>query len=166
MLIKHKEQRVGIFVDVQNLYYWAKNLYQAKVNFGALLTHCVAGRKLIRAAAYVIRGPQSIDDNFFKALEHQGFEIKSKDLQVFAGGTKKGDWDVGLAIDAIKLMNHLEVVVLVSGDGDYIPAVEYLQYNGTLVEVAAFGETASGKLKEIADDFIDISRHARKFLIH
>ena len=75
-------------------------------------------------------------------------------------------WDVGLAIDAIKLMNHLEVVVLVSGDGDYIPAVEYLQYNGTLVEVAAFGETASGKLKEIADDFIDISRHARKFLIH
>src|SRR3989344_3149626 len=100
MIIKHKEQRVGVFVDVQNLYYSAKNLYQAKVNFGALLTHCVAGRKLIRATAYVIRGPQSIDDNFFIALNKQGFEVKAKDLQVFAGGTKKGDWDVGLVIDA------------------------------------------------------------------
>src|SRR3989344_2490130 len=103
MLHKHKEQRVGVFVDVQNLYYSAKNLYQAKVTFGALLKDLVAGRKLIRATAYVVRGPQSVDDNFFAALEHQGYEIKAKDLQVFAGGNKKGDWDVGLVIDAIKL---------------------------------------------------------------
>ncbi len=165
MLIKHKEQRVGVFVDVQNLYYSAKNLYKAKVNFGSLLTHCVAGRKLIRATAYVIRGPQSVDDNFFLALEKQGFEVKSKDLQVFPGGTKKGDWDVGLVIDAIKMAQNLDVVVLVSGDGDYMPAVEYLRNHGVLVEVAAFGETASGKLKEGADDFIDISKNTRKFLI-
>ena len=165
MLIKHKEQRVGIFVDVQNLYYSAKNLYQAKVNFGTLLTHAVAGRKLIRAVAYVIRGPQSVDDNFFKALEHQGFEIKAKDLQVFAGGTKKGDWDVGLVIDAIKMSRSLDVIILMSGDGDYIPAVEYLQYNGVQVEVASFGETTSSKLKEAADDFIDISKNTKKFLI-
>lgn len=165
LLRKHKEQRVGVFVDVQNLYYSAKNLYQAKVNFGALMTHCVAGRKLIRAIAYVIRGPQSIDDNFFTALERQGYEVKAKDLQVYPGGTKKGDWDVGLVIDAIKMSRNLDVVILVSGDGDYVPAVEYLQYNGMLVEVAAFGETASSKLKEVADDFIDMSKHQRKFLI-
>lgn len=163
--IKHKDQRVGVFVDVQNLYYSAKNLYQAKVNFGALLDHCVANRLLIRAVAYVIKGPQSQDDNFFTALEHQGFEVKAKDLQVFAGGTKKGDWDVGLVIDAIKMSRALDVVILISGDGDYIPAVEYLQYHGVMVEAAAFGETASGKLKEAVDDFIDISQNKRKFLI-
>lgn len=165
MLIKHKEQRVGVFVDVQNLYYSAKNLYKAKVNFGALLTHCVAGRKLIRAIAYVIRGPQSVDDNFFLALEKQGFEVKAKDLQVFPGGTKKGDWDVGLVIDAIKMSGSLDVIVLISGDGDYVPAVEYLQNHGVLVEVAAFDETASSKLKETADDFVDMSKNTRKFLI-
>jgi len=165
MIIKHKEQRVGVFVDVQNLYYSAKNLYQAKVNFGTLLSHTVAGRKLIRAIAYVIKAPNSLEDGFFTALQKQGFEIKSKDLQVFAGGAKKGDWDVGLSLDAIKMLNHLDVVVLVSGDGDYVPTLEYLQNNGVLVEVAAFGETSSGKLKDAADEFIDLSRHPRKFLI-
>ena len=165
MTIKHTDQRVGVFVDVQNLYYSAKNIYQAKVDFGKLLTHVVAGRKLIRAIAYVIRGPQSIDDKFFSALSKLGFEVKSKDLQVFAGGTKKGDWDVGLVIDAIKMTRSLDVVILISGDGDYIPAVEYLQYHGVQVEVAAFAETASGKLREVADDFIDISKNTRKFLI-
>ena len=165
MLIKHKEQRVGVFIDVQNLYYSAKNLFQAKVNFGALLRDLVAGRKLIRATAYVIRGPQSIDDNFFLALEHQGFEVKAKELQVFAGGTKKGDWELGLVIDAIKMSKNLDVVIIVSGDGDYVPAVEYLQYSGVLVEAAAFSETASGKLREAVDDFTDISQNKKKFLI-
>ncbi len=166
MIVKHKEQRVGVFVDVQNMYYSAKNLYQGKVNFGALLTSVVAGRKLIRATAYVIRGPQSEDDHFFTALEKQGYEIKAKDLQVFAGGTKKGDWDVGIVIDAIKMSRSVDVVVLISGDGDYVPAVEYLQNHGILVEVAAFGETASGQLKEKADDFLDISKQIKKFLLH
>lgn len=163
--IKHKDQRVGVFVDVQNMYYSAKNLYQSKVDFGKLLNHVLAGRKLIRAVAYVIRAPNSAEDNFFTALQHQGFELKVKDLQVYAGGNKKGDWDVGLVIDAIKMSQSLDVIVLISGDGDYIPAVEYLQYHGVQVEVAAFGETASGKLKEVADDFTDISKHAKKFLI-
>ena len=165
MIRKHKEQRVAVFVDVQNLYYSAKNLYQSKVNFGVLLTDLVAGRKLIRANAYAIRGPNSEDDNFFSALEKQGYEVKVKDLQVFLGGNKKGDWDVGLVIDAIKMSTNIDSIILVSGDGDYIPAVEYLQYHGVLVEVAAFGESASGKLKEAADDFTDISKNKKKFLI-
>lgn len=164
-MIQHKEQRVGVFVDVQNLYYSAKNLHQSKVNFGKLLQHIVAGRKLIRAVAYVIRGPQSIDDNFFQALNKQGYEIKSKDLQVFAGGNKKGDWDVGITIDAIKMSQSLDVIILVTGDGDYIPAVEYLQNHGALVEVAAFEETCSSKLRERADNFINISASKKKFLI-
>lgn len=165
MIQKHKEQRVAVFVDVQNLYYSAKNLYQSKVNFGALLTEMVAGRKLIRANAYVIRGPNSEDDNFFSALEKQGYEVKAKDLQVYAGGTKKGDWDVGLTIDAIKMSPNIDSVILISGDGDYVPAVEYMQNHGVLVEVAAFGESSSGRLREAADDFVDISKNKRKFLI-
>lgn len=163
--MKHKEQRVGVFVDVQNLYYSAKNVHQAKVNFGKLLVQLVAGRKLVRALAYVVRGPNSVEDNFFNALDKQGFEVKVKDLQVFAGGNKKGDWDVGLVIDAIKMIRALDVIILVSGDGDYLAAVEYLQNQGIIVEVAAFGETCSAKLIEKADDYFNISGHGKKFLI-
>ncbi len=164
-MIKHKEQRVGVFVDVQNMYYSAKNLFLAKVNFGKILEEAVAGRKLVRALAYVIKAPNSIEDNFFTALDNLGFEIKAKELQVYAGGNKKGDWDVGLVIDAIRMSRNLDVVVLVSGDGDYIPAVEYLQNNGVMVEGMAFEETASTKLIEKVDDFTNLSSNKRKFLI-
>jgi uncharacterized LabA/DUF88 family protein len=164
-MIKHKEQRVGVFVDVQNLYYSAKNLYQAKVNFGKVLEEAVAGRKLVRAVAYVIKAPNSLEDNFFQALDTMGYEIKSKDLQVYAGGNKKGDWDVGLVIDAIRMSRNLDVVILVSGDGDYVPAVEYLQNNGVMVEAVAFQETTSSKLIDKVDDFTNLSASKRKFLI-
>src|SRR3989339_1628059 len=118
-MIKHKEQRVGIFVDVANMYHSAKNLYSAKVNFKEVLKTATAGRKLIRAIAYVIRSESEEERSFFGALDNQGFEVKAKDLQVFAGGAKKADWDVGVAIDAIKLADRLDSVILVSGDGDY-----------------------------------------------
>lgn len=164
-MIKHKEQRVGVFVDVQNLYYSAKNLYQAKVNFAKVLEEAVAGRKLVRAVAYVIKAPNSLEDNFFQALDTMGYEIKSKDLQVYAGGNKKGDWDVGLVIDAIRMSRNLDVVILVSGDGDYVPAVEFLQNNGVMVEAVAFQETTSSKLIDKVDNFTNLSASKRKFLI-
>jgi len=163
---KHSEQRVGVFVDVANMYYSAKNLYNAKVDFGKILDSVVAGRKLIRAASYVIKADIEPEQDFFNALEKQGYELRVKDLQVFYGGAKKGDWDVGLSIDAIKLADKLDVVILVTGDGDYIPLVDYLQYNkGCRVEIAAFRKTASGKLIEHADDFLDLDLNARKYLI-
>ena len=162
---KYKDQRVGIFVDVQNMYYSAKNLYEAKVNFKKILEEAVASRQLVRAIAYVVRGPNSEEDNFFTALDKIGFEIKTKDLQVYWGGTKKGDWDVGICMDAIRMAAKLDVVVLVSGDGDYIPLMNYLKYSqGCIVEVMAFSKTASSRLKEEADLFTDISEDG-KFLI-
>ena len=162
---KYKDQRVGIFVDVQNMYYSAKNLYEAKVNFKKILEEAVASRQLVRAIAYVVRGPNSEEDNFFTALDKIGFEIKTKDLQVYWGGTKKGDWDVGICMDAIRMSGKLDVVVLVSGDGDYIPLINYLKYSqGCIVEVMAFSKTASSRLKEEADLFTDISEDG-KFLI-
>ncbi len=164
--IRHKDQRIGVFVDAQNMYHSARNVYGAKVNFQEILKTAIAGRRLIRAIAYVIKTESGEEKTFFEALAKQGFEIREKDLQIFLGGMKKADWDVGLAVDAIKLANKLDVVVLVSGDGDFEPLVEYLKTNkGCLVEVIAFFESASKKLSESADDFTDLSKNPNKYLI-
>jgi len=165
-MIKHKEQRVGVFVDVANMYHSAKNLYGAKVNFKEVLKTAIAGRKLIRAIAYAIRSESEDERGFLTALDSQGFEVKTKDLQIFAGGAKKADWDVGIAMDAIKLADNLDSVVLVSGDGDYVPLVTYLQENkGCQVEVVAFGKTTSSKLIEASDDYTDLGQDTKKYLL-
>ena len=164
-VIKHKEQRVGVFIDTQNLYHSARNLYQARVNFGAVVKDAVAGRKLVRAVAYVITTEAGDEKNFFEALTKLGIETKTKDLQVFHTGTKKGDWDVGLTVDAIKMSPRLDSVIIISGDGDFITLVEYLQTNGVQVEVVSFGKSTSGKLREVVDDFLDLSENPRKYLI-
>ena len=164
-MMKHPEQRVGVFVDVQNMYHSAKNIYNARVNFKEILKTSVANRKLVSAIAYVITSPNKEEAPFFEALEKSGYKIKTKDLQIFPGGAKKADWDVGLAMDAIKISNKLDVVILVSGDGDYIPMVEYLQNNGTQVEAIAFAESSSRSLQEAVDDFTDLSKDKRKYLM-
>jgi uncharacterized protein (TIGR00288 family) len=165
-MIKHKDQRVGVFIDVGNMYHSAKNLYDTRVNFKEILKTAVAGRKLIRALAYVVKSNSVEEETFFEALEKQGFEVRMKDLQIFAGGAKKGDWDVGMSVDAIKAADKLDVVILVTGDGDFIPLVTFLRENkGCLVEVIAFGETTSGKLIETADDFIDLGKNLTLYLL-
>jgi uncharacterized LabA/DUF88 family protein len=164
--LKHKDQRVGVFVDGSNMYHSSKALYQTNVNFGKILEQAVAGRKLVRAISYVIRSSGQEEQAFFDALEKQGLEVKSKDLQVFSSGAKKGDWDVGIAIDTIKMAPRLDTVVLVSGDGDFATLVEYLKStHGCRVEVMAFGESAALKLKEAADEFVDLSEDRKTFLL-
>jgi len=164
-MIKHQNQRVGIFIDVGNMYHSAKNLYGARVNFAEVLKEAVGKRQLIRALAYVIESKSEEEIKFFEALSKQGFEVKMKELQVFASGMKKGDWDVGITIDMIKMSSQLDVIILVTGDGDYVPAVEYLQYHGSRVEVVGFSENTSARLKEVAEDLLDLSQDPRKFLI-
>ncbi len=165
-IIKHKGQRVGIFIDTQNLYHSAKNLYKSKVNFGNVVKEALAGRQLIRAVAYVIRTESEEEKGFFEALNKIGIETKIKDIRVFAGGAKKADWDIGMAIDAIAMSEKLDAIVLATGDGDFVPLVEYLKYTqGTQVEVIAFGKSASGQLREAVDDFIDMSDDPRTYLI-
>lgn len=165
MIIKHPDQRVAIFIDTQNLYHSARNLYKSYVNFGNVLKDSLAGRKLIRAIAYVITSEAGDEKAFFDALTKVGIETKTKDLQVFSSGAKKADWDVGMAVDAIKLSHKIDAAVIVSGDGDFIPLVEYLQMNGTQVEVVAFGKSASMKLKEACDDFLDLSENSNRYLM-
>ncbi len=164
-VIKQKNQRVGIFIDTQNLYHSAKNIYKAKVNFDQVVKEALAGRYLTRAVAYVVTTETGEERNFFEALEKMGIETKTKNLQVFAGGAKKGDWDVGLAVDAIKLAPKLDAIVLVTGDGDFVPLVEYLKNQGCQVEVASFGKSTSARLLEAADDFIDLDGNPKKFLL-
>lgn len=164
-VIKHKAQRVAIFIDVQNLYHSARNLYNARVNFKEVLKAAVAGRSLVRALAYVIKTESGEEKTFLEALTKIGIETRIKDLQIFPGGMKKADWDVGMAMDAVKLGNRIDAIVLMSGDGDFIPLIDYLhEVNGIQVEVMAFGRSSSQKLKEVADDFIDLGAD-RKFLM-
>ncbi|MFA6190453.1 MAG: NYN domain-containing protein [Candidatus Staskawiczbacteria bacterium] len=162
---KPKEQRVEVLIDVQNLYYSAKNLYHSKVNFQEVLKQAVAGRKFIRAFGYVVRTKTGEEAPFFDALSKIGIETRVKDLQEFYGGAKKADWDVGIVIDAIRTAPGVDVIVLVSGDGDFIALVEYLKNMGKRVEVVAFGRSTSGKLKETADEFIDLDEGLSKFLL-
>ncbi|MFA5777253.1 MAG: NYN domain-containing protein [Parcubacteria group bacterium] len=165
-MAKFLEQRVGVLVDIQNLYYSAKVLYGKKVNFKKVLEEATSGRKMIRAIAYGIKTMEGQEEKFFDALNKQGFEVKTKDLQIFPGGQKKGDWDVGIAVDAIKMSKTLDAVVLISGDGDYIPVVKYIQNTtGCRVEGMAFLESTSNKLVEELDDFTNLSENKKKFLI-
>ena len=126
-VIRHPDQRVAILIDTQNLYHSAKNLYKSKVNFGTVVKAALGERKLIRALSYVVNTESGEEGAFFEALEKVGIEIKTKDLQIFYGGAKKADWDVGLAIDAIKLSSKVDSIVLATGDGDFIPLVEFLK---------------------------------------
>lgn len=209
----YSNQRVGIFVDVSNLYHSAKNLYQGRVNYAELIKHLVGGRQLIRAMAYVVRsegvepqqarghmrmaekdqaaavslapgsangdsngngsggngdganGGMSSEASFFEALEKAGLELRMKDLQIYAGGMKKGDWDVGLTVDVIRMMPFLDVIILVTGDGDYIPLVNYVKWaGGRVVEIASFRRSASSKLVEAADEFVNIETIPRAIM--
>lgn len=165
-VIKHEAQRVGVFIDTQNLYHSAKNLYKARVNFENVLDEAVADRILIRAMAYVVTTESGEESNFFEALANMGIETKTKDLQVFYGGAKKADWDVGMAIDAIKMAPKLDAIILATGDGDFVPLVEYLRTKeGCQVEVISFGRSSSSRLKESVDDFIDMDADPNHFLI-
>lgn len=159
-MINSKEQRIGIFIDVQNLYHSAKNLFNCRVNYKELIKELTANRKLIRAIGYVVKTDVTEGEAaFFEALEKAGVELRMKDIQIFPGGTKKADWDVGMAVDAIRMSSMLDAIILVTGDGDFLPLIDYLKWGlGRHVEAAAFGRSTSGKLKEAADTFIDLDK--------
>jgi len=161
---KHKGQRVAVLIDVQNLYHSAKNLYRARVNFQAILKTAIAQRNLIRAFAYVVRTKTGEEKAFLDALIKLGIETRERELQEFYGGLKKADWDVGISIDAVRISPSIDTICLVSGDGDFLQLVGYLKNQGKRVEVIAFGRSASSKLREAADEFIDLGKSPSKYL--
>lgn len=164
-VVKHPEQRVAVLIDTQNLYHSAKNLYKSKVNFAGVLKSALGGRKLVRALSYVVNTESGEELPFFEAMEKIGIEIKTKDLQIFYGGAKKADWDVGMAVDAIKLSSKVDAIVLATGDGDFIPLVEYLKSQGCQVEGITFGRSASSRFREVVDDFTDLDDDPNQYVI-
>ncbi|MBW2998977.1 NYN domain-containing protein [Candidatus Woesearchaeota archaeon] len=156
--MNHKNQRVAVFVDVQNMYYSAKQLYNSKVNFNKILNDAVDGRRLIRAMAYAISADVQGENKFQDALAKIGYEVRLKDLQIFYGGAKKGDWDVGIAMDVVRITPKVDVIVLISGDGDFQDLLEYVRAQGCRAEVMAFGKTASSRIKAASDHFIDLGK--------
>lgn len=159
------EQRVGVFVDVQNMYYSARAIYGKKVNFKNILDEGVAGRRLVRALAYGITTEEAHEGEFHEALAKQGFEVKTKPLQTFIGGQKKGDWDIGIAMDILRLEPKIDVAILVCGDGDFVPLVKFARERGIRMEIMAFRESTSSALIEEADSFHDLSQDPNRFLI-
>jgi uncharacterized LabA/DUF88 family protein len=165
MNMKNPDQRIAIFIDVQNLYYSAKALYNAKVNFAEIVNTATAGRKLIRAIAYTVRAAMPEEKSFFDALEKLGIEVRTKDLQTFVGGQKKADWDVGIAVDVLTMAPKLDAIVLCSGDGDFQLLLHHAKSEGCRAEIISFGKSTSNKLIEEADDFIDLDTESSRYLL-
>lgn len=159
------DQRVGVLADSQNLYHSAHSIYSQNVDYRELMQAAVGNRRLTRAIAYVIRADSEDEESFFDALHDIGFETKIKDIQRFADGSIKADWDVGLSLDAITLASHVDVVVLCTGDGDFTRLCWHLRHEGVRVEVAAFRESTSTDLIEAADAFTDLSEQPDRFLL-
>ncbi len=165
MTAVHPTQRVGILVDSQNLYHTAQSLHSQNVDYAALLERAVRGRELVRAIAYVIRADSEDEERFFEALSEIGFETKIKPIQTYADGTKKADWDVGMSLDAVTLADHVDTIVLCTGDGDFTRLCSHLRHEGVRVEVMAFQQSTADALIEAADAFTDLDAPSEEFLL-
>ena len=146
-------QRVAIFVDVQNMFYAAKHLYGSKLNFARLQDYVARDRPLVRSIAYVVQTPEIDQSNFLAMLRSNGYEIRSKDLKQRPDGSAKGDWDMGLALDALAMAERLDVIAIVSGDGDFVDLVNLLKARGVRVEVYSFPYSTAEELRSAATEF-------------
>jgi len=161
----HPNQRVAVLADSQNLYHTAQSLYSRNIDYSSLLNEAVSDRELTRAIAYVIRADSPEEEKFFDALVDIGFETKIKEIKTFGDGTKKADWDVGMSLDAVTLANHVDTVVLCTGDGDFSRLCSHLRHEGVKVEVMAFGSSTAEELIEATDEFTDLSDDENRFLL-
>lgn len=158
-------RRVGVFIDVQNMYYSARNIFNRKVNFASIVEKTVGEADLIRAIAYTISTKTGDESAFFEALRKKGIEVASKELLEYNSGVKKGDWDVGITIDIVRMLDMLDVVVLVSGDGDYVPLANHVKSRGRIMHVASFRESTSTALVSAVDIYTNLSDDQKTFLI-
>jgi uncharacterized LabA/DUF88 family protein len=155
-------ERIGVFIDVQNMYYGARQL-KGKLDFDALMQAAVQDRRLIQATAYVVESKEIDQSGFIALLEQRGIEVRRKTLQVRADGSMKGDWDMELALDILEAVAGLDVVVLVSGDGDFTSLIKRVRRQGPRVEVIGFPRNTAKSLIGAADRFVPLDR---KFMIY
>lgn len=153
--VPESQKRVGIFVDVQNIFYASKQ-FNSRLDFDKLLKISVGSRRLIRAIAYVVQSPDVDQSSFISMLQQKSYEVRRKDLRQRSDGSAKGDWDMGMAIDVMRFVNTLDVVVLVSGDGDFVSLVNLVKTIGPRVEVVSFLHNTARDLINSADKHIPI----------
>ncbi|MBI4722247.1 MAG: NYN domain-containing protein [Candidatus Stahlbacteria bacterium] len=138
------------------MFYAAKKQHEARLDYVKLLHHIVKGRRLISAIAYVIENPEIDQTSFFSLLSHHSFKIRKKPLIQRADGSQKGDYDMEIALEILNFVDQLDIVALVSGDGDFVSLVETIKMRGPRVEVYAFTQNTALDLKEAADNFFPI----------
>jgi uncharacterized LabA/DUF88 family protein len=161
----HPDQRVAVLADSQNLYHTAQSLHSRNIDYSSLLESTVDGRALTRAIAYVIRADAPEEESFFDALVDIGFETRIKEIRTFGDGSQKADWDVGMSLDAVSLADHIDTMVLCTGDGDFARLCQYLKHEGVKVEAICFRESTAESLVDAADDFTDMSEQSDRFLL-
>jgi uncharacterized LabA/DUF88 family protein len=161
----HPNQRVAVIADSQNLYHTAQSLYSRNIDYSALLDKAVQERDLVRAIGYVIRADSPEEESFFEALRDIGFETRIKEIKTFGDGSQKADWDVGMSLDAVTLADHVDVLVLCTGDGDFSRLCRHLRHEGVRVEVMGFGPSVADELVEAADTFLDMTEREETFLL-
>lgn len=149
-------ETVAVFVDVQNMFYAARKQHAARLDYAKLLPYILKERKLFKAIAYVIENPDIDQSGFFSMLSHHDFRIKSKPLIQRANGSQKGDWDMGMALDILSIIDRVDVVALVSGDGDFSGLVNLIKQKGIKVEGYGFPMNTAIDLKEALDGFFPI----------
>ncbi|MGY2892359.1 LabA-like NYN domain-containing protein [Deinococcus sp. UYEF24] len=156
--VVHKP-RIGLFIDTQNLYHSARDLMERTVNFETILNVARADRELVHAIAYTVeKENEGTARPFIYKLSALGYKVKRMNLtlhHVAEGGRPiyEGNWDMGMVADMVRLLDHLDIMVLGSGDGDFTDIVELLQEKGKRVEVIAFREHTAQKLVDAADRF-------------
>ncbi len=162
--------RVGLFIDTQNLYHSARDYYERTVNFASILNTATGEREMLRAIAYVVeREADTSAWPFIYKLSTLGYKVRRMNLTVHhtteTGKTIwEGNWDMGICADIVRLCDHLDVIVLGSGDGDFVEILEVMQERGKRVEVIAFKETTSQKLIDSADKFTHLPDIEQAFM--
>jgi uncharacterized LabA/DUF88 family protein len=153
-------EKVALFVDVQNVYYTTRQIFQRNFDYNTFWSMATANRQVINAFAYAIdRGDQK-QREFQNILRAIGFEVKLKPFIQRADGSAKGDWDVGITIDAMECSQDADVIVLVSGDGDFNLLVNKLRIDkGKRVEVYGVSKLTSASLMKAASKFTPIDQN-------
>ena len=148
-----EKERIALFVDSQNLYYSARMGYAAKVDYEKLLRLITGTRNLIKAYAYIVQPPEGDVKPFATSLERIGYIVKTKDVRTRANGSAKANWDMGMALDILGTLDRVDTIVLASGDGDFVPLIDFVKGSNKRVEIFAFPDNTAYDLKEKADRF-------------
>jgi uncharacterized LabA/DUF88 family protein len=171
--MERQTERVAVFVDGANLYHSIKNYYKGILDYQRLLSAAVGDRRLLRSTFYIVEKHETDESqgtpsvrSFVYNLNKFGYKVRSKPLVIHESLTPdgertvshKGDWDIGIVVDMMRLADHADTYVLVSGDGDYVEAVEYLQSEkGIRVEVMSAAQCTSQALLDVCDAHTDLA---------